>query len=66
MFKRYIASIVELFRMNKEQKIYFLVKANPRPVQIQVLLGLRVTIYSKSRATTPCAPFGMLLCEHSV
>ena len=42
MVKRYIKKIVELVRMTKEQKEYFLAKAESKPVQIQVLLGLRV------------------------
>ena len=40
MVKRYIETIAELFKMNKEQKRFFLAKANPKPVQIQVLLGV--------------------------
>ena len=40
MIRRYIETFVELFRMTEEQKKYFLAKANPKPVQIQVLLGL--------------------------
>ena len=41
MVKRYIEIIVESFRMNNKQKKYFLAKANPNPVHIQVLLELR-------------------------
>ena len=42
MVRRYIEKIVDLFRMSEEQKKYFLAEANPKPLQIQVLLGLRV------------------------
>ena len=41
MIEKYIKKIVELFRMNQQQKEYFLAKANPKPLQIQLLLGLR-------------------------
>ena len=41
MVERYSKKIVELFRMTKEQKKYFLAKAESKSVQIQVLLGLR-------------------------
>ena len=41
MVKIYIEKIVELFRMSEEQKKYFLAKANPKPLQIKVLLDLR-------------------------
>ena len=41
MIEKYIEKIVELFRMDKQQKNYFLAKANPKPLQIQLLLGLR-------------------------
>ena len=41
MFKKYIEAIVDLLRMHEEKREYFLSKANPNPVQIQVLPGLR-------------------------
>ena len=39
MIEKYIEKIVKLFRINKQQKDYFLAKANLKPLQIQLLLG---------------------------
>ena len=41
MVVKYVRKIVELFRMNQQQRNYFLSKAKPEPQQIQLLLGLR-------------------------
>ena len=41
MVVKYVRKIIELFRMNQQQRNYFLLKAKPEPQQIQLLLGLR-------------------------
>ena len=41
LVQKYVEKIVELFRMNQQQRNYFLSKTKPEPLQIQLLLGLR-------------------------